>query len=69
TAIPFMGEHNDLAIQSKQSFMFRFGTRSVLCIADSCNLDPHIYEHAFRLAGKPDTLFVGMETEGAPPSW
>ena len=69
TAIPFMGEHNDLAIHSKQSFMVRFGSRSVLCIADSCNLDPRLYEHVFRLAGKPDTLFVGMETEGAPPSW
>ena len=63
TAIPFMGEHNDLAIHSKQSFMVRFGSRSVLCIADSCNLDPRLYEHVFRLAGKPDTLFVGMETE------
>ncbi|KVO35981.1 MBL fold metallo-hydrolase [Burkholderia ubonensis] len=69
TAIPFLGEHNDLAIQSKQSFMIRFGNRSVLSIADSCNLDPVLYEHVFRLAGKPDTLFVGMETEGAPPSW
>jgi L-ascorbate metabolism protein UlaG (beta-lactamase superfamily) len=69
TAIPFLGEHNDLAIQSKQSFMIRFGKRSVLCIADSCNLDPHLYEHVFRLVGQPDTLFLGMETEGAPPSW
>lgn len=69
TAIPFMGEHNDLAIQSKHGFMIRFGGRSVLSIADSCNLDPTLYTHLFRLTGTPDTLFLGMETEGAPPSW
>jgi L-ascorbate metabolism protein UlaG (beta-lactamase superfamily) len=69
TAIPFMGEHNDLAIQSKAGFMIRFGTRSVLSIADSCNLDPSLYEHIFRITGRPDTLFLGMETEGARPSW
>ena len=68
TAIPFMGEHNDLAIHSKQSFMVRFGSRSVLH-RRFVQPGPAPLRACFRLAGKPDTLFVGMETEGAPPSW
>jgi len=68
-AVPFMGEHNDLPIQSKNAYMIRIGTQSVLAIADSCNLEPRLYEHMFRIAGEPDILFLGMEVEGAPPSW
>jgi L-ascorbate metabolism protein UlaG (beta-lactamase superfamily) len=69
TAVPFLGEHNDLPIQSKNAFLIRIGARSVLCVADSCNLDPSLYEHVFRITGQPELLFVGMEVEGAPPSW
>lgn len=69
TAIPFMGEHNDLAIQSKNAYFVRIGNHSVLGIADSCNLDPTVYDHIFRQTGEPDILFLGMECEGAPPSW
>lgn len=67
--IPFMGEHNDLAIQSKNAYFIRIGSRSVLSIADSCNLEPRLYEHIFRVTGEPEILFLGMECEGAPPSW
>ncbi|HLK62419.1 MAG TPA: MBL fold metallo-hydrolase [Bryobacteraceae bacterium] len=69
TAIPFMGEHNDLPIQSKNAYMVRIGPRSVLSIADSCNLDPRLYDHVMKVTGEADTLFLGMECEGAPPSW
>jgi L-ascorbate metabolism protein UlaG (beta-lactamase superfamily) len=68
-AVPFIGEHNDLAIQSKTSWFVRIGSRSVLAIADSCNLDPRLYNHVFAVTGKPDILFLGMECEGAPLSW
>jgi hypothetical protein len=68
-AIPFIGEHNDLAIQSKNSWFIRIGTRSILAIADSCNLDPCLYERVFAITGQPDILFLGMECEGAPLSW
>lgn len=69
TIVPFMGEHNDLPIQSKNSYFVRIGSQSVLAIADSCNLEPRLYEHVFRITGEPDILFLGMECEGAPPSW
>jgi L-ascorbate metabolism protein UlaG (beta-lactamase superfamily) len=69
TPIPFMGEHNDLSIQSKNAYQVRIGSQSVLAIADSCNLEPRLYEHIFRLTGEPEILFLGMECEGAPPSW
>jgi len=68
-AVPFLGEHNDLSIQSKNAFLVRFGSRSVLCVADSCNLDSRLYEHVFDITDQPDILFVGMEVAGAPPSW
>lgn len=67
--IPFMGEHNDLAIQSKNAYLVRIGSHSVLSIADSCNLEPRLYDHIFRITGEPEILFLGMECEGAPPSW
>jgi L-ascorbate metabolism protein UlaG (beta-lactamase superfamily) len=69
TAIPFMGEHNDLPIQSKNAYMVRLGPKAILSIADSCNLDPRLYEHVMKVTGEADILFLGMECEGAPPSW
>lgn len=68
-ALPFLGEHNDLSMQSKTSYLVRFGAQSALCIADSCNLDPRLYDHIFKITGAPQRLFLGMECEGAPPSW
>ncbi|HEY6927896.1 MAG TPA: MBL fold metallo-hydrolase [Steroidobacteraceae bacterium] len=68
-ALPFLGEHHDLSIQSKHGYLIRIGRRAVLIIADACNLDICLYERVFALTGPPDTLFLGMEVEGAPPSW
>ncbi len=68
-SIPFLGEHHDLNMQSKSGYLIRLGGRSLLCIADSCNLDPRLYEHIFALTGGADLLFLGMECDGAPPSW
>jgi L-ascorbate metabolism protein UlaG (beta-lactamase superfamily) len=68
-AIPFLGEHNDLPIQSKNAWFVRIGSRSALAIADSCNLDPQLYTRLSETIGEPDVLFLGMECEGAPPSW
>lgn len=69
TAIPFLGEHHDLAIQSKNAYLVRIGERRVLCVADSCNPETRLFEHVFKLCGEPEILFLGMECEGAPPSW
>lgn len=69
TALPFLGEHHDLSIQSKACFLIRLEGKSILVLADSCNIDPYLYDHLHDLYGDMDTLFLGMECDGAPLSW
>ena len=68
-ALPFLGEHHDLNVQSRATYRIEIGGRSILAIADSCTLDARLFDHVERLFGKSDTLFLGMECEGAPASW
>ena len=67
--LPFVGEHHDLYVQSRTGYRIEIGGRSLLCIADSCNLEPRLYDHVYKMFGKSDLLFLGMECEGAPASW
>ncbi|HVG20927.1 MAG TPA: MBL fold metallo-hydrolase [Blastocatellia bacterium] len=67
--IPFLGEHHDLLMQSRTGYLIRIGGSSVLCIADSCNIEPKLYEHLLKSIGGADILFLGMECDGAPPAW
>lgn len=69
TGIPFMGEHSDLDIRTKMAYLVRLGPGSVLLAADSCNIEPKIYEYVHRVTGDVDVLFLGMECDGAPLSW
>jgi L-ascorbate metabolism protein UlaG (beta-lactamase superfamily) len=69
TALPFFGEHSDLNIRSKAAYMVRFGKRSLLFAADSCNIEPRLYEHLYDEFGDIDALFLGMECDGAPLTW
>jgi L-ascorbate metabolism protein UlaG (beta-lactamase superfamily) len=69
TGLPFMGEHSDLDIRTKMTYLVRLGTGSALLAADSCNVEPRIYEHVQRITGNVDVLFLGMECDGAPLSW
>jgi L-ascorbate metabolism protein UlaG (beta-lactamase superfamily) len=69
TAIPFLGEHHDLLMQSKNAYMVRIGESRILFLADSCNPDSALFAHVFAETGTPQVLFLGMECEGAPPSW
>lgn len=69
TAIPFVGEHHDLLMGSKLTYHLRLGRSSMLVAADSCNLTPELYRNVRALVGPVDTLFLGMECEGAPLSW
>jgi L-ascorbate metabolism protein UlaG (beta-lactamase superfamily) len=69
TGIPFMGEHSDLDIRTKMTYLVRLGSGSALLAADSCNIEPRIYEHVQRVVGDVDVLFLGMECDGAPLSW
>lgn len=69
TGIPFLGEHHDLFINSKLCFLVRIEGRSVMAVADSCNVEPRLYERIHAMVGDVDVLFVGMECDGAPVSW
>ena len=69
TGIPFFGEHGDLNIRSKIAHLIRLDEKSILCAADSRNIDPKLYERLHELIGDVDILFLGMECDGAPVSW
>lgn len=67
--VPFLGEHGDLNIRTKTAYVVKLENRSVLCVADSNNLEPQLYEHVHEITGDLDVLFIGMECDGAPLSW
>ncbi|MDJ0835578.1 MAG: MBL fold metallo-hydrolase [Acidobacteriota bacterium] len=69
SALPFLGEHGDLNIQSKSAFLVNLLGKRILLAADSNNLEPKLYDHLYHLTGDVDVLFIGMECEGAPLSW
>lgn len=69
TGIPFIGEHCDIGINTKLCYLIQAGEFSVMCMADSCNIESRLYEHIQREIGNVDVLFLGMECDGAPLSW
>lgn len=69
TCLPFFGEHADLNIRTKMAYLVRTGRHSLLLAADSCNLEPKLYEHVHRDTGDIDICFLGMECDGAPLTW
>ncbi|MBC9912784.1 MBL fold metallo-hydrolase [Chitinophaga varians] len=69
TGIPFMGEHSDLDIRSKLCYHVKIGQYKLMFAADSCNIEPRIYEQVYKITGPVDSLFLGMECDGAPLSW
>ena len=69
TALPFLGEHSDLNIQSKMAYSIKLKGKQFLFAADSNNLDPSLYDHIFEHIGEIDMLFLGMECDGAPLTW
>jgi L-ascorbate metabolism protein UlaG (beta-lactamase superfamily) len=68
TAIPFLGEHSDLA-HGKTGYVVRLGQRQLLIGADLDCLDKRVYENVRRTLGRIDTVFIGTESVGAPLSW
>ncbi len=68
-ALPFLGEHSDLNIQSKLSYNITLKGKKFLFAADSNNLDSSLYDHIFDYIGPIDMLFLGMECDGAPLTW
>jgi L-ascorbate metabolism protein UlaG (beta-lactamase superfamily) len=69
TGIPFWGEHADLDIRSKSAYLVTVGRHRLMFCADSCNIEPRLYEHVRNATGSIDALFLGMECDGAPLSW
>jgi L-ascorbate metabolism protein UlaG (beta-lactamase superfamily) len=69
TGLPFFGEHADLNIRSKLAYLVKVGRHRLLFAADSCNIEPRLYEHVYDAIGQVDALFLGMECDGAPLSW
>lgn len=68
-ALPFFGEHADLNIQTKSSYMIELKGGRYLFLADSNNFESKLYDHIYDEVGSPDILFIGMECDGAPLSW
>lgn len=69
TAVPFLGEHSDLNIRSKTAYAVRLCDRVLMFAADSCNIEPRLYEYLHDKIGDVDALFLGMECDGAPLTW
>jgi L-ascorbate metabolism protein UlaG (beta-lactamase superfamily) len=69
TSLPFLGEHCDLNIRSKNAYHVRINNRSMIFAADSANLEHKLYEHIHKVIGDVDALFLGMECDGAPLTW
>lgn len=68
-ALPFLGEHADLNIRTKSAYAVRIGSHSLLFAADSCNVEPRLYDHIYNEVGNISALFLGMECDGAPLTW
>lgn len=70
TGIPFLGEHSDLDVRSKICHLVKFENDfKMLFVADSCNIEPRLYERVHKIFGNVDVLFFGMECDGAPLTW
>ena len=69
TSIPFLGEHGDLNIRGKTTYLVRLLGKSFLFCADSNAFEPRLYDHLADVVGDLDAAFIGMECDGAPMSW
>ena len=69
TGLPFFGEHADLDIKSKLAWLVKIRPHALFFAADSCNIEPRLYEHLHEVTGDVHALFLGMECDGAPLSW
>jgi L-ascorbate metabolism protein UlaG (beta-lactamase superfamily) len=69
TSTPFLGEHADLDIRAKSTYVARFAGKTIYIGADSSGIDPGLYRYVREHVGKVDTAFLGMECAGAPLTW
>ncbi|MFL5355013.1 MBL fold metallo-hydrolase [Archangium sp.] len=69
TAIPFLGEHGDLDILSKASWLLELGGQRVFIGSDASVPEPRLYERLAPLLRDVDAFFYAVEANGAPLSW
>jgi L-ascorbate metabolism protein UlaG (beta-lactamase superfamily) len=69
TSLPSYGEHADLSISSKHGTYLRLDGHTLAFLADANCLDRMLYRRLIDRLGRIDTLFIGMECNGAPMSW
>jgi L-ascorbate metabolism protein UlaG (beta-lactamase superfamily) len=67
--MPFFGEHSDLDIRSKTTYVVEAAGRRLFFASDTCNVEPAAYRHVRDHLGDVDTVFLGMECSGAPLDW
>jgi L-ascorbate metabolism protein UlaG (beta-lactamase superfamily) len=67
--LPFLGEHSDLSVCTKLMYFVNIGRHALMFAADSCNIEPRLYEHVQQETGDVAVLFLGMECDGAPLTW
>jgi L-ascorbate metabolism protein UlaG (beta-lactamase superfamily) len=68
-ATPFLGEHADLDIRSKSTYVVKLAGTSVFIGADSSGIEPALYRYIRGQVGAIDLAFLGMECDGAPLTW
>ena len=68
-SIPVLGEHGDLNISTKNAYLIQLQGKSILCAADSNNIESNLYRHLYDCFGDIDIMFIGMECDGAPFTW
>jgi len=68
-ALPFAGEHGDLAIGAKSTYLVDLGGRRAMIGADTRALPDELYELVVDAVGPVDDIFLGLECEGAPLTW
>jgi L-ascorbate metabolism protein UlaG (beta-lactamase superfamily) len=69
TATPFLGEHADLDIRAKSTYVVQMAGRTMFVGADSSGIDPGLYRYMRGHVGQVDMAFLGMECAGAPLTW
>lgn len=69
TGLPFLGEHGDLQIRTKLSWLLELAGQRVLVTSDAGVPDWGFAERLAKRVGQVDAWFTSVEPGGAPLSW
>jgi L-ascorbate metabolism protein UlaG (beta-lactamase superfamily) len=68
-SLPFLGEHSDLNVRSKNTYWIELKDKKILIIVDSKNVDPVLNRHLHRHLGDVDMIFMSMLFDVGPLTW